>query len=296
LPRGRLLAIELDRRRAAGAVPAGEVAMLARDLLAAADGDGEPEWAHLGATLLAEQALADAPPRPPAAEEQARIALAAARTLADPARAATAQLLLARARALAGDPAGAEAGIRAVFDAAGEAGGDPWLREAARRAGAALAAQTGNADWTAAYAFDGKLPTMGAVEGHLWLGLTMGDFLQAIAQCRGDGPVLAITRRGRHLVLRSPFLVGSQAVEWGWHLRHVNANGILLAIQGPTIAVLGQRREANAPAAPGGEAALAEGGLDLARLRGPQLPVLAPPVTLRDGETACVNRFLRIHR
>lgn len=296
LPLGRLLQMEWELRVAGGPPDPAETELLARALLAAADAEGQPAWAYLGASSLADRALAGSPPRPDAAEEHGRTALAAAKALLDPERAAKAQLLIARARAAAGDLTAAETVVRAVFTAYGAEGADRGIRESARRVGAALAQRAENADWAASYAFGGQVQKAIAAEGHTWLGADIREFLQAIAQCSGDGAVLTVTRRGRYFVLRSPFLVGAQAIEWGWHLKYVNANGILLAIQGPEVAVVGQRPEPTAPSAKGGAPALADGGLDLDTLRGPALPPLAPRVVLRDGETAFVNRFLRIHR
>ena len=86
-------------------------------------------------------------------------------------------------------------------------------------------------------------------------------------------------------------------MEWSWRLRFVNANGVLLAIQGPAVAVIGKHTDISAPRANNGQSRQGkDGGLDLAALAGDRLPALAPQAVIPPGETLFINKYLRVLR
>lgn len=301
LPEGRLLAwIWRLAERAGPDLPA-DAATLADGLREASSRERQPAWMWLGGCIAARRAITEtADPivgtgARSLAREAATAALVAAEKLGDPRRIARARLKAAGAVAAGGDATAAEAAIQEIFAAAGVPGADPAIREWARREGARLAASAGNAEWAARYA-ESIVPRLPPpIEGHAIFGRDPKPFFAAIRECPGEGPVLAITRRDRLMILRSALYPGTLAVEWGPMLRYVSANGILLAIQGPDVAVVGLREEPSAPATKPGKW-IPGSDLDPVEMLGETLPPFASQVTLPDGETAFVNRFLRISR
>ena len=299
LPEGRLLAWSWRFAERAETTSAADLAWLSIGLSYAGAREGQPAWTWLGGCLGARAGVLEAtdPAPPPGtgaelARASAAAALKAAEVLGDPRRLARARLASA---ALLADATAAEAAIREIFAAAGTPGADPAIREWARREGARIAGATKNAEWEARYAETTvpKLPL--PVPGAAIFGRDPKPFFAAIRECPGEGPVLTITRRDRLMILRSALYPGTLAVEWGPGMRYVSANGILLAFQGPDVAVVGLREEPSAPATRAGRW---EPGSDKdpVEMLGETLPPFAPQLTLPDSETAFVNRFLRLSR
>ncbi len=280
--------------------PIETVRALAAALRVAAVDERQPRWDYEAGLALSRAATEAG-----AAEEAlgaAREALVAAERLGDARRAGRAKIAHARAVAAAGKPEEGERILREeVWVPAGRVdaeGGDPVLREEARRAGEAIANSARRADWEKRYELT-TVTALGGLSGTTWLGTDIGAFLESVRAARGDGPVLAITRRGTRWDIRSPFATGVGRVEVDRRLRYVNANGILLAVKGPDIAVIGTRPEATAPAAGGGAMMkIGDGRVvgDPEEIEGESLPPFASQATILDGETAFVNRFLRISR
>ncbi|MCI0342076.1 MAG: hypothetical protein L0216_13195 [Planctomycetales bacterium] len=278
------------------APPIETVRALVEGLRVAAVDERQPRWDH-EASLGLSRAAAESG----SGEESlaaARSALAAAERLGDPRRAGRARIALARAVAASGKAEEAERTLReGIWVPAGRVdaeGGDPVLREEARRAGEAIAKSARRADWEKRY----ELTTVTALEGlpgTTWLGADIAAFLESVRGARGDGAVLTVTRRGNRWDVRSAFATGVLRFEMDRRLRYVNANGILLAFKGPDVAVIGTRPEATAPAAKGWTF-VKRADLDPERMEGESLPPFASQATVLDGETAFVNRFLRISR
>ncbi|MHC5020869.1 MAG: hypothetical protein ACYTGX_12310 [Planctomycetota bacterium] len=298
---GRACALELALTKPGLAETRPLRLQLAVGLILAGGREAQPAWKWLGRSTRARTALEMGAEARAAAEltpeTDARAAVEAAKALGDPHRTGLAQLLLADVLAGAGKIDDAEQQIAAVLSAASRPGAEPWLRELARRTGAALAAKVENPEWTKRYALQARPADPGTIAGHTIMGRDRSAFLRDLAALPGEGPVVTITRRGSHLIIRSPFYPGSLAVEWSWRLRYINANGILLAVQGPAVAVIGTRDDVSAPGASSGAVREdGQGGLELRALMGDRLPPLASQAAIPDGESAFINKYLRVFR
>jgi len=298
---GRLCALELAMTAPGTPETRDARFNLAELLVKAGRQESQPAWTWLGESTRLRAALevewpGDAEGRD-SLRRHAEAAAAAARELADPHRIGLASLLLADVHTASGELEQAEALVQRVFTTHSAPGAEPWLREVARRTGAALATKADRADWAQRYTLHAVPKHPGAAGGHTMMGRTPAEFFRAVAALPGEGAILTLTRRGKHLIVRSPLFTGTVAVEWGWRLRYVNANGILLAVQGPAVAVIGKHTDVTAPKANNGVAREdGEGGLDLALLAGEQLPALASQEVVPPGETLFVNKYLRVFR
>lgn len=303
LTTGRLCAMELAVSPGADEATRDARLALTDQLLAAGSSEAQPAWSWL-AYATRTRVLLEVP-RDQRTDDHsddamltlAKGALRAAETLDDPHRRLLAKLLIADVLTDAGDLEGAEKQMHEVLGNASAEGAEPYVRELARRAGAALAVTAGHAGWAARYKLLASPKHPGLSGGQTVLGRTPRDFFRAVAALPGEGPVIAITRRGQYLIIRSALFPGTLAVEWSWRLRYVNANGLLLAIQGPAVAVIGEHTDLSAPKANNGSSKPdGEGNLDLALLAGEQLPALASQTVIPPGETAFVNKYLRLFR